>query len=113
MGDADATHVGKLMMPDPRYMSRLLEGDDAPVNYWGFSYGTSVGTYFTAMFPHRVGKLVIDAVMEVEEWWSTPHIVNGVKDYVVGTEDSWNTFLAECAQVRRPIISNRPPQLTR
>lgn len=28
---------------------RALEGDDEPINYWGFSYGTVLGSYFVNM----------------------------------------------------------------
>ncbi len=82
-----------------RYLSTLLDGPNAPINYWGFSYGTTVGTYLTAMFPDRVGKVVIDAVMAVESWYSQPHIDTSAELYLVGFEDSWEVFLDECAKV--------------
>lgn len=28
---------------------RALEGDDVPINYWGFSYGTLIGSYLVNM----------------------------------------------------------------
>lgn len=69
---------------------RAIEGDDEPINYWGFSYGTALGLYLVNMyvwsylrygalpsytasaacelsilhrFPDHVGKVVIDGVL--------------------------------------------------
>ncbi|KAL3469561.1 TAP-like protein-domain-containing protein [Aspergillus californicus] len=39
-----------------------LEGKDALLNYWGFSYGTTVGAVIAAMFPERMGRLALDGV---------------------------------------------------
>ncbi|TCD60883.1 hypothetical protein EIP91_009374 [Steccherinum ochraceum] len=45
------------------------------LQYWGFSYGTILGATFAAMFPDHVGRLVIDGVMDAENYyaalWST------------------------------------------
>lgn len=37
----------------------------APVNYWGFSYGTVLGSYFANLFPDRVGRMIWDGVVNV------------------------------------------------
>ncbi|KAG8782147.1 hypothetical protein FRC12_021173 [Ceratobasidium sp. 428] len=41
-----------------------LEGSDKPIDYWGMSYGTIVGVYFVNMFPDRVGRVVLDGVVD-------------------------------------------------
>jgi pimeloyl-ACP methyl ester carboxylesterase len=38
---------------------RQLEGYET-IDYWGFSYGTVLGTMYAAMFPDRVGRMVLD-----------------------------------------------------
>jgi hypothetical protein len=43
-------HVGTAtVVRDLEYLSRIIEGNDAPVNFWGFSYGTAIGSYFVNM----------------------------------------------------------------
>lgn len=41
-------------------------------NLWGFgnSYGTVIGTTFASMFPGRVGRLVLESVMDVDQYYA-------------------------------------------
>ncbi|PVF98198.1 alpha/beta-hydrolase [Serendipita vermifera] len=45
------------------------------LQYWGFSYGTVLGSSFAALYPDNVGRLVIDGVVDVANYyeglWST------------------------------------------
>ena len=47
------------------------------VSYWGFSYGTNLGTIFTAMFPNKLHKIVLDGIRspfdarEIYKWGYT------------------------------------------
>lgn len=45
--------------PDPA----LYKPEAARLNYWGFSYGTYLGSTFGSMFPDRVGRVILDAVV--------------------------------------------------
>lgn len=43
-------HVGTAtVVRDLEYLSRVIQGEDTPINFWGFSYGTIVGSYFVNM----------------------------------------------------------------
>ncbi|KAI4152705.1 MAG: hypothetical protein LQ340_002756 [Diploschistes diacapsis] len=47
------------------------------VSYWGFSYGTNLGAIFTAMFPNKLHKVILDGIRspldarEIYEWGYT------------------------------------------
>ncbi|KAK2686631.1 hypothetical protein QWA68_015254 [Fusarium oxysporum] len=38
--------------------------------YWGFSYGTFLGATFASMFPDRVGRLILDGVVDADQYVS-------------------------------------------
>ena len=40
---------------------RSLTGYEEP-NYWGTDYGTAVGIVYAALFPDRVGRMVLDGI---------------------------------------------------
>lgn len=47
------------------------------VSYWGFSYGTNLGAIFTAMFPNKLHRIILDGIRspfdarEIYEWGYT------------------------------------------
>lgn len=43
--------------------------EDAKVNFYGASYGTVLGTTFASLYPDRVGKFLIDAVVDGNDYY--------------------------------------------
>ncbi|KAK6988641.1 Abhydrolase-4 domain-containing protein [Favolaschia claudopus] len=61
------------------------------VQYWGFSIGSVLGTTFAEMFPDKIERLVIDGVMDPEDYYSTSWLTN-----LHDTNQTWNIFLDGC-----------------
>lgn len=47
---------------------KLYEPGATKLTYMGFSYGTYLGATFAAMFPNRVGRLVLDGVVNAHDY---------------------------------------------
>ncbi|CAE6371345.1 unnamed protein product [Rhizoctonia solani] len=77
-------------------MHDILEGSDKPIHYWGFSYGTVIGSYFINMFPERVGRVVLDGVVDPELWANKPSYQKWAIE-PESTDQAFNGFLQECA----------------
>lgn len=58
-----AKHVTTVETAKDLDVLRALVGDDQ-INYYGASYGTFLGTTYAALFPDRVGRLVLDGAKD-------------------------------------------------
>ncbi|KAK4990174.1 hypothetical protein LTR50_002648 [Elasticomyces elasticus] len=67
------------------------------IQYWGFSYGTFLGSTFAAMFPDRIGRFVLDGVVDAEDYKQTLWY-----DNLLDTEKDMRTFYHHCARVGYP-----------
>lgn len=65
--------------------------DSGLLNYWGISYGTFLGETFASMFPHRIGRVVLDGVMDPDEW-----IKSTGKNMITYSDDAFATFFLYC-----------------
>ncbi len=73
---------------------RSLLGDQK-LNYLGFSYGTYLGTTYAALYPTRVGRMVLDGAID-----PTAPDAEGRLKQLVGFENSLKAFLADCLKSR-------------
>ncbi|KAG8740786.1 hypothetical protein FRC10_003895 [Ceratobasidium sp. 414] len=97
-------------------MHDILEGPDKPVDYWGLSYGTIIGIYFVnserhcmrsqyaclieanleTVFPDRVGRVVLDGVVDPVYWANKPaYEMWGIKPE--STDEAFTGFVSGCA----------------
>ena len=61
------------------------------LNYWGFSYGTFIGETFGSLFPHRVGRVVLDGVLDPEVYTSSAGL--GSVEFL---DDVFSTYFVYC-----------------
>ncbi|KAF7907726.1 uncharacterized protein EAF01_005312 [Botrytis porri] len=63
--------------------------------YWGFSYGTLLGSTFAAMFPDRVGRLVLDGVVDADNYVA-PIWLESQRD----ADKVWSSFFRYCHEAK-------------
>jgi pimeloyl-ACP methyl ester carboxylesterase len=60
---------------DMRHYTELLaksKGEDPQKSqlwYYGVSYGSALGTTFASLFPDRVGRVIVDGILDVENYY--------------------------------------------
>ncbi|CAE6531988.1 unnamed protein product [Rhizoctonia solani] len=78
-------------------MHDVLEGPKKAINFWGISYGTVVGVYFVNMFPERVGRVVIDGVVNPIYWANRPAYEHMEVSFE-SSDEAFDGFAAACAK---------------
>lgn len=58
---------------------------------YSISYGTVIGTTFASMFPDRVGRMILDGVMNAEQYYS-----NDYRDNVDQMDEAMEKFSIFC-----------------
>lgn len=97
---ADMLHFAKLRAPD-------APEADVLVNYYGASYGTALGTAFAALHPEHVGKFVLDAVVDGEDYFK-----GGWKENLLQADDCVRSFSRFCFEAKEyvdPCYKSPPP----
>ncbi|KAI5860691.1 TAP-like protein-domain-containing protein [Durotheca rogersii] len=75
----------------PRPQPRPVGVDTTPrIQYWGFSYGSILGNYFASMFPGRIGRMVLEAVGNVEDYYAATFLTN-LNEAQILYERLWET----------------------
>ncbi|KAK6347841.1 hypothetical protein TWF718_005662 [Orbilia javanica] len=59
-------HIGFIQTTRDLVSLATAMGQDK-INLWGFSYGANIGALLVALYPERVGKLVLDSVGKIHE----------------------------------------------
>ncbi|KAL7411374.1 TAP-like protein-domain-containing protein [Mrakia frigida] len=81
---------------DIERMSAVLDGPDAPINFYGGSYGTIVGAYLVNMLPKKAGRVLIDGVASSPQWANVRADLM-IYDWLDSTENTFAWFLRDCA----------------
>ncbi|KAJ6784692.1 hypothetical protein PWT90_00435 [Aphanocladium album] len=64
------------------------------LRYIGFSYGTVIGNYFASMFPGRVERMVLDGVLDAEDYTTGPGWTTNLVDADEEFEEFWKGCFA-------------------
>ncbi|KAG9107874.1 hypothetical protein FRC07_008567 [Ceratobasidium sp. 392] len=90
-------YVGSVaVVRDLLAMNDYLEGPNKTVNFWGLSYGTLLGSYLVNMFPDRVGRVIIDGVLDPVVWSTRPgHEIWNLT--VESVDEAFTGFVTACA----------------
>ncbi|KAL8833711.1 MAG: hypothetical protein Q9176_007867, partial [Flavoplaca citrina] len=72
-----------------RIVDALKEG--GLLNYWGFSYGSALGMTVAAMFPNRMGRVVLDGIVNPLDYFSGRDV-----SLVTATDVSFDGFFTGC-----------------
>ncbi|MDF8263897.1 alpha/beta hydrolase [Luteipulveratus flavus] len=74
--DACAKSPGAVLLPHLKTTDSVQDMDSirkalgAPkINFYGFSYGTYLGQVYSTLFPNRVGRMVLDGVVNPKDVW--------------------------------------------
>ncbi|HQR27577.1 MAG TPA: alpha/beta fold hydrolase [Nocardioides sp.] len=76
------------------------------LNYYGVSYGTYLGAVYAAMFPDRVGRFVVDGVLDPVQWATGDATTSALPfttriDSAQGSHEALTSALAECDRMGR------------
>jgi pimeloyl-ACP methyl ester carboxylesterase len=64
---------------------------DAKLWAYGISYGTVVGATFASLFPDRIGRMVLDGVVNADQYYD-----NNWRDNLDQTDEAMATFSSNC-----------------
>ena len=84
-------HVSTVETVKDLELLRGLVGDDK-INYFGSSYGTRIGAFYAELYPHRVGRMVLDGSVNISR--------SDTISQTEGFERALNNFARWCAEER-------------
>lgn len=77
---------------------------DPRLNYLGWSYGTYLGTRYAELFPERIGRLVLDSVVD-----GSLSQQDSLRGQAAGFEAALQQFLADCTETADCAIGTGVP----
>ncbi|KAJ1302794.1 hypothetical protein OPQ81_003101 [Rhizoctonia solani] len=82
---------------DIAFMTDVLDGKGANINYWGGSYGSILGATLFNMMADRMGKGMIEAIANPAEWVDK-HSHEWMDTWIQDADEAYRWFLNSCAK---------------
>ncbi|KAI5812016.1 TAP-like protein-domain-containing protein, partial [Pyronema omphalodes] len=76
------------------------------LRYWGFSYGTTLGQTFASMFPDRVERMVLDGVVDLDDYYQGGWLTN-----LQDTDKVIQSFYDYCSSTNSCALTEATPNL--
>ncbi|KAH9886641.1 alpha/beta-hydrolase [Cubamyces lactineus] len=77
-------------------MADVLDGPTAQINFAGLSYGTILGAWFVNMFPERVGRVILDGVVD-PTFLATEETTAFFPKQLVDADKVYDALITACA----------------
>lgn len=74
-----------------RAKSKSEPPEEAKLWFYGLSYGTTLGSTFASLYPNRIGRMIIDGVMDLED-----HYNGGWSTAIVDADEASRYFFKRC-----------------
>ncbi|PBP18921.1 TAP domain protein [Diplocarpon rosae] len=85
-----------------------VDGKDALLNYWGFSYGSIYLAEFVQAFPERVGRVVVDGIVDPEA--NALSAESQLANDQVSVRDALDDFISMCEKAGQNCPLSIPPE---
>ncbi|KAL5439198.1 hypothetical protein PMIN07_007240 [Paraphaeosphaeria minitans] len=90
-----ATARDMLNYAEKKAVAEGRKAEEAKLWYWGVSYGTVLGSTYATLFPDRIGRLILDGVVDVETYYKNN--VSGLSQ----SDEAVSSFAKACHTVGR------------
>ncbi|CAE6442837.1 unnamed protein product [Rhizoctonia solani] len=98
-GGAALNYMGTAsVVRDIAFMTDVLDGKGANINYWGGSYGSILGATLFNMMADRIGKGMIEAIANPKDW-TDKHSHEWMDTWIQDADEAYRWFLNSCAKV--------------
>ncbi|KAH7339007.1 hypothetical protein B0J17DRAFT_571793 [Rhizoctonia solani] len=82
---------------DIAFMTDVVDGKGANINYWGGSYGSILGATLFNMMADRMGKGMIEAIANPADWVDK-HSHEWMDTWIQDADEAYHWFLNSCAK---------------
>ncbi|KAI0820124.1 alpha/beta-hydrolase [Trametes gibbosa] len=78
-------------------LADALDGPGSPINFAGVSYGTVIGSWLVNMFPERVGRVLLDGVVDTPLLATEETPIIWARHELADSDKVYEAFLTGCA----------------